>query len=197
MSWRTLAARLALDHSRIWRDRKGCHWQFLRFVKFASQPIRTGSDQEDKALDWGILDGSVGPRVRLLRNALHGGSIAVSEPFGLPTGSLTVMALIAANPGCAQVDLAARAGITGPSLVGIIAQLESLGLVSRERDAEDRRRNMLVLTPDGQARVDDLFATVTRIEAPIRDALGPRGMAQLASLLDKAIAALDQARDNG
>ena len=132
--------------------------------------------------------------MRLLRNALHGGSIAVSEPFGLPTGSLTVMALIAANPGCAQVDLAARAGITGPTLVGIIAHLEGAGLLSRQRDAEDRRRNMLVLTEEGQAMVERLFATVTEIEAPIRAALGPRGVAQLAALLDKAIAAIDEAR---
>ena len=46
-----------------------------------------------KALDWGILEGSVGPRVRLLRNALSARSIAVSAPHGLPTGSLTVLAL--------------------------------------------------------------------------------------------------------
>ena len=41
-----------------------------------------------KPLDWGILEGSVGPRVRLLRNALSARSIAVSAAQGLPTGSL-------------------------------------------------------------------------------------------------------------
>ena len=55
-----------------------------------------------KTLDWGILEGSVGPRVRLLRNALSARSIAASAPHGLPTGSLTVLALIAANPGSSQ-----------------------------------------------------------------------------------------------
>ena len=39
--------------------------------------------------------------MRLLRNYLQSRSIAVSEPYGLPLGSLTVMSLIAANPGCA------------------------------------------------------------------------------------------------
>ena len=45
-------------------------------------------------LDWGILAGSVGPRVRLLRNVLSARSIVVSAPYELPTGSLTVLALL-------------------------------------------------------------------------------------------------------
>jgi DNA-binding MarR family transcriptional regulator len=145
-------------------------------------------------VDWGILGGSIGPRVRLLRNTLNAGSLAVSEPAGLPTGSLTVMALIAANPGCAQVELAAMAGITSPSLVGIIADLEQRGLVARQRDAADRRRNMLVLTEAGEQTMADLFARVAPIEQPIRDALGKARLAQLTSLLDEALTALEQAQ---
>ena len=141
-------------------------------------------------MDWGILGGSIGPRVRLLRNTLNAGSLVQSEPHGLPTGSLTVMALIAANPGCSQVQLAAMAGITGPSLVGIVAELENRGLLSRERDSADRRRNMVVLTPAGREKMETLFAAVTLIEQPLRDALGADGMAQLIALLDQALAAL-------
>lgn len=146
-------------------------------------------------MDWGILDGSVGPRVRLLRNALNAASLQISEPFGLPTGSLTVMALVAANPGGSQADLAALAGITRPGLVGLIDELESRGFITRVRDAADRRRNLLELTPTGHAQMETMFATVTGIEAPLRDALGPDGMAQLTALLDKAILALNAARN--
>lgn len=146
-----------------------------------------------RTLDWGILDGSIGPRVRLLRNTLAAGSVTVSEPFGLPTGSLTVLALIAANPGCAQVELAAMAGISGPTLVGIMAELEQRSLLTRQRDEADRRRNLVVLTDAGQAMMGTLFAQVTQIEAPVRAALGPQDMARLAALLDRAIAALEAA----
>jgi DNA-binding MarR family transcriptional regulator len=132
----------------------------------------------------------VGPRIRLLRNALNAGSLRESEPFGLPTGSLTVMSLIAANPGCAQVDLAAMAGITGPSLVGIVTDLEAAGYISRERMKEDRRRNMLVLTQAGRAKTEELFAAVSQIEQPIVDELGARDTARLTELLDRAYAAL-------
>jgi DNA-binding MarR family transcriptional regulator len=131
--------------------------------------------------------------VRLLRNTLAAASVAVSEPYGLPTGSLTVLSLIAANPGCAQVQLAAMAGITGPTLVGIVADLEQRGLLTRQRDDADRRRNLLVVTSEGQATMEALFAQVTQIEAPVRAALGPQDMARLAVLLDRAIAALGAA----
>ncbi|WP_336918265.1 MarR family winged helix-turn-helix transcriptional regulator [Altererythrobacter lauratis] len=143
------------------------------------------------------MDGSVGPRVRLLRNALNAASLNVSEPFGLPTGSLTVMALVEANPRGSQADLAALAGITRPGLVGLIDELETRGFIRRVRDTADRRRNLLELTPAGHAQVKTMFATVTGIEAPLREALGPDGMAQLTALLDTAILALNAARNEG
>ena len=144
-----------------------------------------------KSLDWGILEGSVGPRARLLRNALSARSIAVSAPHGLPTGSLTVLALIAANPGSSQTALAKRAGLNKSALVGIVDQLERRELVERDRVESDRRRYQVSVTPAGEAAMEALFAVVTRQEEPLRMALGARDMAQLLALLDRAIAALD------
>lgn len=143
-----------------------------------------------QAVVWGLLDDCVGPRARLLRNALAARSIAVSEPFGLPTGSLTVMALIAANPSSSQSELAEQAGWATPSLVGLIDELEKRDLVRRVRSKVDRRRNDMVLTPKGETTLNELFDTVTKIEDPIREALGPKDFAQLGELLDRAIAGL-------
>jgi DNA-binding MarR family transcriptional regulator len=141
-------------------------------------------------LSWGILDGSVGPRVRLLRNGLSVRSIAVSAPFGLPTGALTVLALIAANSGSSQSALARRAGLNKSALVGIIDQLEAKGLAARVRSESDRRRYGLTTTPAGERMIETLFAEVSREEAPIREALGARDMATLLALLDRAIVAV-------
>ena len=140
-----------------------------------------------KKLDWGLLDGSVGPRVRLLRNMLSARSIAVSAPHGLPTGSLTVLALIAANPGSSQTALATRAGLNKSALVGIVDQLERRGFVERERVATDRRRYEVVVTGKGEQTMQELFAVVDAEEQPIREALGARDMATLLKLLDRAI----------
>ena len=143
-------------------------------------------------LDWGILSGSVGPRVRLLRNELHGRSITVSAPYGLPTGSLTVLALIAANPGNSQTALARRAGLNNSALVGIVDQLEQRGLVERGRAANDRRRYQLTVTPAGREMMETLFSAVTKEEGPIREALGARDLATLLALLDRVIVALEE-----
>ena len=144
-----------------------------------------------KALDWGILEGSVGPRVRLLRNALSARSIAVSAPHGLPTGSLTVLALIAANPGSSQTALANRAGLNKSALVGIVDDLEQRGLIERDRASADRRRYQVSVTPEGEQAMRELFALVDRQERDIRDAFGGRDMTALLELLDRAIAALE------
>jgi len=144
-----------------------------------------------KALDWGILAGSVGPRARLLRNALSARSIAVSARHGLPTGSLTVLALISANPGTSQTALAGRAGLNKSALVGIVDQLEKSGLVERARAATDRRRYHVSVTPDGESAMRVLFALVDREEEPIRDALGRRDTDALLALLDRVIATLE------
>ena len=144
-----------------------------------------------KALEWGILAGSVGPRVRLLRNALAARSIAASAPYGLPTGSLTVLALIAANPGSSQNALAKRAGLNKSALVGIVDQLEAKGLAARDRSASDRRRNQITVTPEGEAAMQALFVAVAAEEGPIRDALGSADLEVLLALLDRAIVALE------
>ena len=144
-----------------------------------------------KALDWGILAESVGPRVRLLRNALTARSIAASAPYGLPTGSLTVLALIAANPGSSQSALARRAGLNKSALVGIVDQLEAKGLAARDRSESDRRRNQVTVAPEGEAAMQALFAAVAGEEKAIRDALGQADLEGLLGLLDRAIAALE------
>jgi DNA-binding MarR family transcriptional regulator len=144
-----------------------------------------------KTLDWGILAGSVGPRVRLLRNALTARSIAVSAPYGLPTGSLTVLALIAANPGSSQSALARRAGLNKSALVGIVDQLEAKGLAERDRSASDRRRNQVTVTAEGEAAMQALFVAVAAEEGMIRDALGGADLAVLLGLLDRAIEAIE------
>lgn len=143
-------------------------------------------------LDWGILAGSVGPRSRLLRNVLNARSISASTPHGLPTGSLTVLSLIAANPGRSQTALAGRAGLNKSALVGIVDELEKRGLAARDRSVTDRRRYQVTVTPAGEEMIQSLFSLVTPGEKPIRDELGERDMATFLRLFDRAIAALER-----
>ena len=140
---------------------------------------------------WGQLANTVGPRVRLLRNALAVRSIAALEQFGLPTGSLTVLSLIAANPGSSQTVLAKAAGLNKSALVGIVDELEKRELAARDRSASDRRRNHLSVTPAGEAAMKSMFERVRKGEETVRDALGANEHRRLLDLLDRANAALE------
>lgn len=144
----------------------------------------------DKGLSWGVLDAAIGPRVRLLRNILTSRSIMVSAPVGLPTGSLTVLSLIAANPGSSQTVLARQAGINKSALVGLVDELEKRGLAERDRSTTDRRLNRLTVTKAGAATIEDLLARVEWVEAPVREALGEADIQQLNALLDRVLDSL-------
>jgi DNA-binding MarR family transcriptional regulator len=147
--------------------------------------------RETAAHHWGQLAETVGPRVRLLRNALAARSIAALEEFGLPTGSLTVLSLIAANPGSSQTVLARAAGLNKSALVGIVDELEKQGLAARDRSASDRRRNQLSVTSAGEAAMKAMFERVRKGEETVREALGTSEHRRLLALLDRANAALD------
>jgi DNA-binding MarR family transcriptional regulator len=144
-----------------------------------------------KSFEWGQLAGSVGPRLRLLHNILVARSIAALDGSGLPTGSHTVLSLIAANPGSTQTALADAAGLNKSALVGIVDELEKRGFAERVRSPTDRRRNHLTVTPAGVTEMKAMFAKTSPAEAQIREALGPGDHALLLELLDRAYAALD------
>ncbi|HKY81162.1 MAG TPA: MarR family transcriptional regulator [Sphingobium sp.] len=54
------------------------------------------------------------------------------------------------GPEARQADLAEELGITQPSLVRTLDQLEALGLVQRVPNPEDKRSNRIAITPAGQ-----------------------------------------------
>src|SRR5919108_1437679 len=54
-----------------------------------------------------------------------------------------------AREGVTGSELARRTGVSGPAVSQLLAGLASAGLVEREADAEDRRRQSLALSPAG------------------------------------------------
>ena len=103
---------------------------------------------------------------------------AVTESYGLPAGSLTVLSLISANEGCSQSALAERSGLFTPNLVTIVNDLEDRGLVQRVRSKEDRRFKTLMLTAQGHELMGTLRAQIAAIEKSIFGAYDEREIAQ-------------------
>ena len=75
------------------------------------------------------MNGAVGPHIRLLRNLLTSRSLAGLAPFGLPPGSLSLLTLIHANPGCSQSDLAQATGLNKSAIVAILTNPNSATLL--------------------------------------------------------------------
>lgn len=91
--------------------------------------------------------------------------------------------------GSRLTDLARGANMTPQAMGELVDELEALGYVERRPDPNDRRAKLITLTERGHACIAAGIATVEGIEQRIDDVLGPRGHAQLRSLLSKLLAA--------
>jgi MarR family transcriptional regulator, lower aerobic nicotinate degradation pathway regulator len=59
-----------------------------------------------------------------------------------------------------QKDIAGRLGIDSGDIVAFVDKLQAAGLISRERDTRDRRRQLLSITDEGRrelTRIEQLF----------------------------------------
>lgn len=79
-----------------------------------------------------------------------------------------------------QAELGRSVWLDRSDLHGVVTELETRGLLARERDRQDRRRNVVTLTPDGSEMVATLNA---RVDAAEQLLLSPLPEADRATLL--------------
>jgi len=96
-------------------------------------------------------------------------------------------------------DLAALTGLSGAATTALLDRLEQKGYVRRVRDAVDRRKVVVELTPDGAAKVGELYGPLARegarLLSPFTDAELEKMRAfllQAAQLVDRHRARLRQ-----
>jgi DNA-binding MarR family transcriptional regulator len=82
-------------------------------------------------------------------------------------------------------DLASSAGMTRQAMGYLLGQLEQLGYLTREDDAEDQRSKRIRLTHRGYAAAQTIRQTVAEIESELAEELGPEPFRQLRELLVK------------
>lgn len=76
-------------------------------------------------------------------------------------GLYSLILLVGANPGIAQIELANYLGVDKASIVALIDRLEESNWVVRKRSTEDRRRHGIFLTPAGTKKLAQLKREVT------------------------------------
>ncbi|MBT9384424.1 MarR family transcriptional regulator [Pseudooceanicola sp. CBS1P-1] len=88
--------------------------------------------------------------------------------FGLTDAAAMPLRVLVRHPeGLRQKDLAERLDIEGPTLVRVLDQLVTMGLVARVEDPQDRRAKQVRVTPRGLALQRDFAAHLDRLRARI------------------------------
>ncbi|MEV5713850.1 MarR family transcriptional regulator [Amycolatopsis mediterranei] len=82
-------------------------------------------------------------------------------PLGVTGRQLALLMLFGDGPARSQQDGAARLGVDRTTMVALVDELEAKGLVRREVAPGDRRKRLVLLTPEGE-RVREEGAEVTR-----------------------------------
>src|ERR1700758_5258063 len=88
----------------------------------------------------------------------------IVRPVGLTALQYTALTVLERHDDMTSARLARNSFVTAQSMADMIAILESRGLIERRRDASDRRRLLVALTPAGRALLDHCREAVAELE---------------------------------
>lgn len=106
---------------------------------------------------------------------------------GLRRQHYTVLTSLAEHGSASQATLGRRLWIDRSDLHAILNELERDALVDRARDAQDRRRNLVELTPRGTTVLKRLDERVDTAQKALLEPLSPRERRELVRLLEKLV----------
>jgi len=108
-------------------------------------------------------------------------------PLGVTGRQLALLTLFGDGPARSQQDGAARLGVDRTTMVALVDELEAKGLVRREVAPGDRRKRLVLLTPEGE-RVREAGADLTRqAEALLLEPLSAEDAERLRTALHQVV----------
>jgi DNA-binding MarR family transcriptional regulator len=122
----------------------------------------------------GVLNERLGYFVRRAQVWIFQDFIAQLSALELRPAQFSVLAVIAANAGLSQAELAGTLGIERARLVRLLHRLERRGLTQRLPSTADGRRHALRLTRAGRRVLARAKTQSARHEAGLRQRLGPK-----------------------
>lgn len=135
------------------------------------------------ALDLGVLRGHLGYFVRRLQLWVFQDFVRTLTEVDIRPAQYSVLAVVEANPGLSQADLADFLRIERARLVRLLDLLEKRGLIRRLASQKDRRSHALVLTREGQKSLRRIKSLAAEHEAQLAEKIGPRERALLIDIL--------------
>lgn len=122
----------------------------------------------------------------LLKQAQHALQRQMEEalkPLGLTPAQYAVLVALRSTPDQTNADLAEAAFLTPQSMQGVLAKLETAGLVQRRPDQNHGRRQLARVTSAGLDLATKADKTVNGIEARLADAAAPLPVDQVYAAL--------------
>jgi DNA-binding MarR family transcriptional regulator len=129
---------------------------------------------------------------RLAKQILRRGN---EELLGMPPKLMLALSYLHDTGGTPQQELGDALGIDANMTVLLLNELEDRGYVERRRDPDDRRRHRVHITRKGRSALERTEPARQAIEEEILGALNGEERAQLAALLSRAVAGLEQRVD--
>ena len=146
-------------------------------AKAAGKAVQDARDE--KALSLGVLDGHLGYFLRRVQVWVFQDFIKTLATIDLRPAQYSVLAVIGANRGLSQADVAQLLGIERARLVRLLHRLEKRGLTQRLASPNDRRSHALQLTAAGQALLKRGKALAAVHEANLMQRFGAANHARM------------------
>lgn len=108
---------------------------------------------------------------------------AALETVGGSRPTWLILMTLKQGPVRNQRDLAATLGIEGATLTHHLNAMEGDGLVTRQRDPENRRVHVVALTGKGEAAFQRMLGTVQRFDQRLRSGIDAEQLATVQAVL--------------
>jgi len=131
----------------------------------------------------GLLPNLLGYNVRRAQIALWRDLSRTLGAAKVRPAVFSLMVLVEANPGIAQIELATQLDVDKATIVGLVDQLQKSKWVLRKQSSVDRRRQGIFLTPAGQRELDMLRAAMIEHEARFTRLFSQQELTQLFAYL--------------
>ncbi len=151
----------------------------------------SGTRSQPRAVPHGTLAWLAVVRAYNLCDAVLGGRLAA---LGLRVGEHEVLANLANAPGMTQQELAAHCFVAKSGVSMLLAQMEGLGLVTREVDASDGRVKRLFLSATGRALAAKTLKVQDDVVGAMAAGVTPAELAAVAAVMERVCTQLDALR---
>lgn len=155
----------------------------LRKNATAEAPTDAPGTSPPNNVDTGILPQLLGYNLRRAQIALWRDFTYTVGKGEVRPGLFSLLVLVEANPGIAQVDLAHQLDIDKATIVSLIDRLERERWVRRERSRADRRRQGIFLTEPGRRGLKTLRRNMLTHEKRFTGRFTPGELRQLIAML--------------